>query len=526
MACPFGGAPPRPDVAILVDAMTTGRIDLIGDVVSSAAAAVPDRPAIISADGTVETFAQFDLHVRAVATGIAQRTRRGDRVAVIADNGIDYARLYYGIPRCGRILTLINQRLNPQEQLAQLATAEPTVLLGDARYLAALADGTGRIPSLRHVLAFDDPQWQELQRDSTGCEQPAHPDEPAWLLFTSGSTGTPKGVLHTHRSITTAVRGTVEGRAVTPGGVYLLPFPMCHVAGYNMLVHHSAQSTVLPVAAFRADAFVEAVNTHGVTSCSLAPTMLHALLAHLEDTDDELPTLRHIAYGSAAIPADLLRRAMARLDVGFHQGYGMTETGGNVTFLGPAEHRAGAHGEASILVSAGRPHSEVEVRLHDAKDGIGEILVRGAQVALGYWPGGTPVAPDGWLHTGDVGRFDDAGRLVVVDRSKDVIITGGENVSSREVEDVLSTHPGVDACAVVGVPDPYWGEAICAVVVRRPGHEPVAEALVGHVRGRLAGFKRPRHVLFVDDLPTTTNGKIDKASVRHRARGEIDSRGP
>jgi acyl-CoA synthetase (AMP-forming)/AMP-acid ligase II len=492
------------------------RIELIHELVSSAAAAAPERPAIICTDGTSVTFSEFDSQVGSVASWTAQHTRRGDRVAVIADNGSAYARLYYGVPRSARILVLINQRLRPAEQIAQLASAEPTVLVGDARYLDALPDLADDLPSVEHVVAFDDPEWQRAERKSAGPAEVVAPDDPAWLLFTSGSTGPPKGVLHTHRSITTAVRGTIAGRSVRSGGVYLLPFPMCHVAGYNMLVHHAAQSTVLPVAEFRPDAFAKAVNTFGVTSCSLAPTMLHGLLAYLEENEIKLPTLRDVAYGSAAIPADLLRRALARLDVDFHQGYGMTETGGNITFLGPAEHRAGACGDAAILASAGRPHAEVQIRIEE-QDGIGEILVRGGQLAASYWPDDTPVTVDGWLHTGDVGRIDD-GRLMVVDRLKDVVITGGENVSSREVEDALSSHPGVEQVAVVGVPDEYWGEAICAVVVARGGERPSADALATHVRARITAFKRPRHVLFVDALPLTSNGKVRKEAVRHYAR--------
>ena len=385
----------------------------------------------------------------------------------------------------------------------------PVLVLGDARYLEPL-----RRPD---AIAFEDEKWTAATQST---HQPVpdepDPDDPVWLLFTSGSTGTPKGVVHTHRSITTAVRGSIAGRSVRPGGVYLLPFPMCHIAGYNMLVHHGAQSTVLPVAAFRPDAFSAAVNRHQVTSCSLAPTMLHSLLAHLDDTGIDLPSLRDIAYGSSAIPADLLRRALDRLDVGFHQGYGMTETGGNVTFLGPDDHRAGAAGDVAALATAGRPHADVQIRIAPN----GEILVRGDQVAVRYWPD-TPTTDDGWLHTGDVGYLDDAGRLVVSDRLKDIIITGGENVSSREVEDVLSSHPDVDQVAVVGVPDSYWGEAICAVVVptdAQPDAQPDADALIAHVRARLAAFKRPRHVVFVDALPLTTNGKIAKQALRAQLR--------
>ncbi|MGX9673278.1 AMP-binding protein [Mycobacterium sp. HM-7] len=486
-----------------------GHGELLHHLVSDSAALVPDRPAIIAEDGTVTTFAQFDRSITAVAGWIASRTAPGDRVAVIADNGPDYATLYYAAPRAGCILVLINQRLSADEHAAQLATAAPALVLGDARYLAAL--------HRPDAISFDDEQWTAATQ-STGWPVPEEPraDDPVWLLFTSGSTGTPKGVVHTHRSITTAVRGSIAGRSVRPGGVYLLPFPMCHIAGYNMLVHHAAQSTVLPVAAFRPDAFTAAVNRYRVTSCSLAPTMLHSLLAHLDRTGSDLPSLRDIAYGSSAIPADLLRRALDRLDVGFHQGYGMTETGGNVTFLGPEDHRAGAAGDTAVLATAGRPHADVQIRIA----ANGEILVRGDQVAARYWPD-MPTTDAGWLHTGDVGYLDDDGRLVVSDRLKDIIITGGENVSSREVEDVLSSHPDVDQVAVVGVPDPYWGEAICAVVVPTAGTRPDADVLTAHVRERIAAFKRPRHVVFVDALPLTTNGKIAKQTLRQQLREQF-----
>lgn len=478
-------------------------IALIHELVTAAAGTAPDRAAVITPDGETISFAQFDSQVRDRASWISERSRPGDRIAVLADNSADYARLYYAVPRSGRLLTLINQRLSVAEHIDQLRRVAPAVVLGDARYLAPLA-GT-----IEGLVSFDSDQWQ--QHSDTEPDVAVRPDDAAWLLFTSGSTGEPKAVLHTHRSITTAVRGTVAGRSVRSGGVYLLPFPMCHIAGYNMLVHHSAASTVLPVPTFRPASFVTAVNAHGVTSCSLAPTMLHSLLTHLQDSPAELRTLRDISYGSAAIPADLLRRAVDRLGVGFHQGYGMTETGGNITFLGPADHLSE---DPQVLRSAGRPHDEVTVRIGDD----GEILVRGAQVAAQYWPD-SPATVDGWLHTGDAGFIDNSGRLVVTDRLKDVIITGGENVSSREVEDVLSLHPGVAQAAVIGVPDAYWGEAICAVVVTCPGPGPSADDLIAHVRAHLAGFKRPRRVVFVDELPLTSNGKIAKAALRQRYAG-------
>jgi len=493
-------------------------MSLLHQLISSVAAAAPHRPAIIADDGSTIGYAEFDRQIRAVARWIASRTEPGDRVAVIADNSPAYAVLYYAVPLGGRVLTLINQRLSPAEQAAQLETTRPALILGDTVYLDAL-------PQIDSV-AFDSPAWRDavsITAAASDDHAEAQPDDPAWLLFTSGSTGVPKGVVHSHRSILAAVHGTVEGRSVTPAGVYLLPFPMCHIAGYNMLVQHAVGATVVLMSRFRPESFAALVRTHGVRSCSLAPTMLHALLAHLESTGTTLPTLEAVAYGSAAMPLDLLRRAIEALGVEFHQGYGMTETGGNVTFLGPDDHRAGAAGHPEVLVSAGHPHSGVEIGIVDADGaplppgGIGEIVVRGAQVARGYWPD-RPSTVDGWLHTGDIGRLDHTGRLFVVDRLKDIIVTGGENVSSREVEDVLSGHPDVDMVAVVGVPDDYWGEAVCAVVVPVPGRNPRPDDLIDHVRSAIAAFKRPREVLFVDELPLTGNGKIAKDRVRDIAR--------
>jgi acyl-CoA synthetase (AMP-forming)/AMP-acid ligase II len=488
---------------------------LLHDLVASAAAVDPERPAVIGPDGVPTLFAQFDRQIRSVAGWVAHHTTVGDRIAVVADNSTAYARLYYGVPRAGRILTMINQRLRTAEQYAQLAITRPTVVVGDLSYLERLSELRSEVPSVRHVVSTESTELTDTPA-GFGDPAPPAPDDAAWLLFTSGSTGTPKGVVHSHRSVLAAVEGSVIGRAVARGGVYLLPFPMCHVAGYNMLVQHAVGATVVLAAQFRADAVARTIDEHAVTACSLAPTMLHALLAHLETTGVTLPTLRSIAYGSAAIPADLLRTALDRLDVDFHQGYGMTETGGNVTFLGPGDHRRGLEGEPELLASAGLPHPGVEVRISDD-----EIQVRGAQVAVGYWPDLPAVDRDGWLATGDVGRIGTDGRLYVVDRRKDIVVTGGENVSSREVEDALVAHPDVESAAVVGVPDEYWGEAVCAVVVPVDGRRPAEAALIEHVRGRLTAFKRPRHVVFVEALPLTTNGKVDKIAVRAHARAAL-----
>jgi acyl-CoA synthetase (AMP-forming)/AMP-acid ligase II len=305
--------------------------------------------------------------------------------------------------------------------------------------------------------------------------------------------------------------------------VYLFPFPLCHVAGYNVLNHHRHGRHVVLLRRFDPADFVEAAARYRATTTSLAATMLDALLDHLDGLGRSVPSLRSVAYGAAPMPPTLVARASSQLGVELAQGYGMTELSGNAVFLDPEAHRRGLAGEQHLLAAAGRPGPGVALRLIDDEERdvpvgtVGEILVRGAQVMSGYWddePATTETIRDGWLRTGDVGRLDETGLLYIVDRKKDIIVTGGENVASREVEDLLHSHPGVREVAVIGVPDPHWGENVCALVVpQQSGTDPTSE-VIALARSRLAGFKAPRHVVLVDSLPRNASGKVLKADLR------------
>ena len=484
---------------------------LLHEILTFAATHAPADLALVVA-GERRTFAELDDRVARLAGALAANAAPGDRVAVVADNCSAWVECYYGVPRAGLLLVPINQRLTPGEQADLLAAAEPTVLIGERARLDALAPLAAAFPSVQTVAAVDEPGWDAMVTTSPPLEPvpDQRDDDPAWLLFTSGTTGTPKGAVLSHRALVTAVVGAGFGRPIAPDDVFATAFPLCHVAGFNVMVAHLHGRPAVVLGPFRADEFAEAVAADAVTTTSLAPTMLLALLDHLDATATELPSLRMVGYGAAPIPPAVLRRAEARLGVTFSESFGMTELAGAAAY----------EGRPTPLVS----FRIVGPDMTDASPGeVGEIVVRGDQVTTGYWR--DPVATaeaftGGWFHTGDLGRWDD-GLLRVVDRSKDVIITGGENVMSREVEDVLHDHPGVAAAAVVGVPDDYWGEAICAVVVPQPGAELTPAELVAHVGERLAGFKRPKHVVFVEALPVNASGKIRKAELRRLAADHL-----
>jgi acyl-CoA synthetase (AMP-forming)/AMP-acid ligase II len=248
------------------------------------------------------------------------------------------------------------------------------------------------------------------------------------------------------------------------------------------------------------------------------------LLDHPAFSPEVLAQVRCIGYGASAIPADLLRRVLQQTSAGLSQGYGMTELSGSVAFLDEAAHRGALSGAQHLLASVGQPVPGVEIKLIDplgetVESGyVGEILVKGPQVMSGYWraPQVTAVTViDGWLHTGDMGRFDDQGNLYIVDRKKDMIISGGENIASREVEDILGQHDAVKQVAIVGLPDKRWGEVVCAVVVLAADHIADDAALQQYCRQYLAGYKVPRCFVYRDVLPVNAAGKMDKAVLRN-----------
>lgn len=477
---------------------------MLHDLLADAARDAPATPAVITDDGSV-TFAELSARVDARAAEIEAGTEPGARVAVLAENCIEYVELYYAVPHAGRVLVPLNHRLHPEEWRATVARAGATL---------AYVDGA-------HADRFEAPVGVEVRRLEASATPaapageftppPRTPDDVAWLIGTSGTTGSPKLAMLSDANLIAAVDATLPARPVGEHDVLATPFPLCHVAGYNVLVVHRRARPIVLQRTFDPIGLTRLVRDHDVTMLSLAPTMIAMLLDHPDVDDADLASIHALGYGASPIPGPVLRRVIERWGWDCSQGFGMTELGGNALFLGPDEHRRAADGDARLLVAAGRPSPGVEVRLGEDN----ELLVRAPQVMLGYWhnPEATAAAlTDGWLHTGDVARIDDDGIVAIIDRKKDVIVSGGENIASREVEEVLHTHPAVADVAVIGLPDERWGERVCAVVVARDAVEPAA--LIAHCRARLAGFKTPKTIEFVDALPRNASGKVLKHQLR------------
>ncbi len=509
---------------------------LLGDILELNALKWGQRNALTIDDRSF-TFTQLRDRAHRLAAALTGLAGPGDRVAILAENVAEYVDAYYGVPSAQMALVFLNYRLNPHELGWIINDSSAKVLIIEASYVPAMLAVRDEWPAVQHVIVIGaggaaSAEASLLDYDEfVGTASADHPlprpseDDVAWQLYTSGTTGRPKGALLTHRSLLTAKLNCVIAYGVKAEDRMMLCFPMCHVAGYLVTQNHLAGASVLLMRAYSPDLFLDLVDRHKITATGLAPTMMAMLLQHPKIDDYDLSSLTSIGYGAAAMPVEVLKAAIARFGPVVWSGFGMTELGGNVLVHSFDAHVRAISGEEHLLASCGVPLTFAAVRvvydyMFEVPPGlVGEIIVKGEQVMQGYW--NRPEATDeafqgGWFHTGDMARRDEEGYFYIVDRKKDMIITGGENVYSREVEEVLYAHPGVSEAAVIGLPDATWGERVTAVVTRRAGADVTEADIISLCRDRLAGFKTPRRVEFVDELPKNVSGKILKRELRDR----------
>ena len=455
--------------------------------------------------------------------------RGGDRVAMLSLNSDRYHEYLLAVPWADAVLNPVNTRWSAAEISYSLRDSGSRALLVDDAFAPLVPELREACPELATVIhAGDSPAPEGIPgyEDLVAAADPVQDarrggSDLAGLFYTGGTTGFPRGVMLSHDNLGVSWLGSAaSGTLVRPGSRTLHVAPMFHLAdllswGATVLVGGS--HVMLP--AFDPVAVFSAVAEHRVSYTLLVPTMIQLLVDHPEVTRYDLTSLQAVLYGASPIPQAVLERAMKALPAAsFTQAYGMTELSPVATLLSPADHEAG-----DVLRSAGRAAPHAEVRVVDSDDAevpsgtVGEIAVRGGHVMLGYWnkPEETAAAiRDGWMHTGDGGYLDERGYLYIVDRLKDMIISGGENVYSAEVENAIASHPAVAQCAVIGVPDPHWGERVHAVIVPKPDATVTLDDLRDHVKGRIAGYKAPRSLEIAGTLPVSGAGKILKRELR------------
>ena len=484
--------------------------------------------ALISQEGTTWTFAELHDRSMRLAQALAEDGQPNNHVAILADNQPEYVEAYYGVPSARQRLVFLNYRLAVPELVRIVNDARASTLIFAPQFADGVAAMAGELETVTRTLCLG----QEYE--AFVSDRPANApytdyagDDPAWLIYTSGTTGMPKGAMISHRNLFAAMfNGQVSLPSETPPEpCFLFPFPLCHIAGYALLGQHLGGHPVALMTAYSPEAWMRMVDELAVTGSALAPTMINMLLNDPAIDRHDLGSLASIGYGASSIPAEVLRRAMDRFGPIFTQGFGMTELSGNVIFMSRADHLRAAREAPELLRAAGRVGALADVRIVD-DDGrncppgaAGEIVVKGDQVLTGYWnrpEANAEAFRDGWFFTGDMARLDDEGFVYIVDRKKDMIVSGAENVYPREVEEALYRHPAVAEAAVFGVPDAHWGERVAAAVVLRGGQQTNEAELDRLCRAELAGYKRPRVWFFVDEIPKNVSGKVLKRTLRDR----------
>lgn len=488
-----------------------------------------DEPAIIF-EGRTITHGEFARRSFQLARALQRLgLQAGDRLAILAQNCPEYMEVYGAGELGGWTTVTINYRLAEPEVAYILSDSKPKVIVCEAALLGRLSETTRG--TLKHIVTFGgegpdvDYEAALAEEDPAAPAIDVAPDTIAYLIYTSGTTGRPKGVMLSHRGQLWSAHVSAIDMGVRPTDRVAVAMPLYHIGAKNVCLTRSVHGcTVVLHRAFRVEPFFKSMQDHRVTETLLAPTMLNDVLESYPNARAALPSLAKVFYSAAPMPEAILRRGMKALGPIFAQVYGMTESGGPGCILHQHQHVLDGPPEVVLrLTSAGQPMTgcDVRVRRPDGTDCAagerGEIVIKSEGLMRGYWQNEAATRETvrgGFLHTGDMGEVDDAGFVYVVDRLKDMIVSGGENIYSREVENALTSHPAVLEAAVVGGPDERWGETVVAFVVRRPGETIGAEDIAAHCVKMVASYKRPREIRFVENLPKLPNGKIEKYKLR------------
>jgi len=506
---------------------------LLTDLCRRNAIRFPNKTAVIFEDIRYN-FEQFQERTNRMANALrGLGIQKGDRVAVLMNNGHRYMELYFSIPKCGAIITPLNYRLAGRELSWILNNAEANTLIVEEGYIQTIDPIESELKTVKNIICagMGKPEmldYEALIEEASPAEPEAdiHEDDVMSIFYTSGTTGNPKGAMLTHKNILSNCHGICIENRVRFGDTFFIVSPMYHtITPACMFAHMYRGNTNVVVDQFDPELLLQTIERERVTHLFLVPSMIIFTLEYPHVGKYDLSSLRFLLYGGSPMPVDRIKQCKDVFGCDLLQGFGMTEIGPcYVSVLSPEDHRRFAlENDEEKLTSVGLNHTNTEMKIVDDEEvlvpvgTVGEICVRGPNVMKGYWklPHETEEAlKGGWFHTGDLGRMDDEGYLYVVDRKKDMIISGAENIYSAEVENVLSNHSAVLEVAVIGVPDKQWGEAVKAIVALREGMTATEKELISYCKENLASYKKPKTVDFMKALPRNVMGKVLKTELR------------
>jgi long-chain acyl-CoA synthetase len=491
----------------------------IADIFAKAALYFPSKKALIFGNKSF-TYGELNGIIDGIADYLIRRgLSKGDRVALYMANRPEWIMFYYGIAKIGAIPVCVSAAYKREETKGAVNESRPSIIVTSEDLIAELPS-SNEIPSANSTIVIErDEAFQSLARGERTVKPLAKKittgDDTGAILFTGGTTGVPKGAMLTHSNILYTAQNVAYHERVIPEDVGICFMPLNHVFAQCHILNSFFCScgTLVLFPGFDMDRVIAGIIEHQATRLYAVPTIFIRFLNSAE-TRKQLKSLRYAFSGGASMPAEIVRQWVDAFGIPIHEAYGMTETSSCVTFNHLFRHKIG---------SIGMPAGIVEVRVVDNDDNElkpgekGEIVIRGPNVMKGYFeqPEETAAAMrNGWLHSGDLGEFDDEGYLYIVDRIKDVVITGGENVFPKEVEDILHQHPAVNECGVVGLPHPEYGEAVTAFVMLKPDKNVDEQTLISFCKKRMARYKVPKAIHFAADLPKTPQGKILRRELR------------
>ncbi len=509
--------------------MPEAAIPTVADVTRHHAKTRPDQVAL-RFDGETISYAALDRRASQAAHGlIAAGIAPQARIAILAKNSPPFFDLWFGAAKANAVLVPVNFRLAPPEAAFVVNDAKAELLFVGVDFYPLVEKVAGELSSVREIIALDGnhPVWPDYagwlaRQKSSDPALPILGRDCAIQMYTSGTTGHPKGAQLSHDNLLTLLPGALEQWGNWhEGDVNLVCMPLFHIggSGWALVGLYRGIENVL-TRDFDPPSILRVIEQCRITKALFVPAMMLFLLQAPQCRDTDFSSLELIVYGASPAPLDLLRNALKIFGCGLAQVYGLTETTGAITYLPPEDH-----GEQAVerMKSCGKPMRGVEIKVVDAAGKalppgeVGEVVCRTPQVMLGYWnldEATRRSVRDGWFHTGDAGYLDKDGYLYIYDRVKDMIVSGGENIYPAEVESALFGHPAIADVAVIGVPDEQWGEAVKAIVVKKPGAAVTVAELIDYARERIAGYKVPRSVDFVEALPRNPSGKILKRELR------------